>query len=63
MRMVEIRSLDGPNLYRLEPTLRIEVSIGRRRTWFGSRNPGRHALVRLGARVAKRDAPSPVVAL
>ena len=63
MRLVEIRTLDGPNLYRLEPAVRIEVTVGRRRTWYGERLPGRHALVRLGGVVRPSDAPSVVVAL
>jgi cyanophycin synthetase len=63
VRLVEIRSLDGPNIYRLEPAVRIEVAVGRRRTWYGQRLPARHALVRLGAPVRPSDAPSVVVAL
>jgi cyanophycin synthetase len=53
VRLIEIRLLDGPNLYRLEPALKVEVAIGRRRTWFGQREPERHALVRLGATVPR----------
>ena len=49
VRIVEIRLLDGPNVYRLEPTVKVEVGVGRRRTWFGQRLPGTHARVRLGA--------------
>ncbi len=60
MRLVEVRLLDGPNLYRLEPTVRIEVTVGRRRTWYGDRLPARHALVRLGATVPATDAPRAV---
>lgn len=60
MRLVEIRLLDGPNVYRLEPTVKIEVGVGRRRTWFGQRLPGAHARVRLGAPVPSHAAPSPV---
>ena len=63
MRLVEIRLLDGPNLYLLEPAVRVEVVVGRRRTWFGSRMPAKHALVRLGQAVPAKDAPSPVAAL
>ena len=63
MRLVEVRVLDGPNLYRLEPAIRIEVVVGRRRSWYGSRMPGRHSLVRLGAVVRSGDAPSGVVDL
>lgn len=60
MRLVEVRLLDGPNLYRLEPTVRIEVTVGRRRTWYGDRMPGRHALVRLGGVVPASRAPRSV---
>ncbi|MBA2570039.1 MAG: hypothetical protein H0V04_02535 [Chloroflexi bacterium] len=60
MRLVEIRLLDGPNVYRLEPAVKLEVVVGRRRTWYGQRTPGRHASVRLGAVVAARTAPASV---
>lgn len=63
MRLVEIRLLEGPNVYRLEPVVKIEVAIGRRRTWYGQRTPGRHAIVRLGASVPRRDWPSAVEAI
>ncbi|CAN5621947.1 hypothetical protein BH23CHL7_BH23CHL7_16620 [soil metagenome] len=63
MRLVEVRLLDGPNVYRLEPAVKLEISIGRRRTWYGQRSPGRHSVVRLGARVARRDAPAAVLRL
>ena len=60
MRLVEVRLLDGPNLYRLEPAVRIEVAVGRRRTWYGDRIPAKHALVRLGKPVDWNKAPRPV---
>jgi cyanophycin synthetase len=63
MRLVEIRLFEGPNLYRLEPVAKIEVAIGRRRSWYGRREPGGHALVRLAAAVPSRDWPSGVRAL
>jgi len=63
VRLVEIRLLEGPNVYRLEPIAKIEVAVGRRRTWYGQRSPGRHALVRLGAAVPARDWPLDVDAL
>ena len=63
MRLVEIRLLEGPNVYRLEPVAKLEVAVGRRRTWYGQRSPGRHALVRLGAAVPARAWPLPVDAL
>jgi cyanophycin synthetase len=63
VRLVEIRLLDGPNIYRLEPTVKVEVALGRRRTWYGQRKPGRHAVVRLGASVPSKQAPRPVAEL
>ncbi|MEA2677111.1 MAG: cyanophycin synthetase [Chloroflexota bacterium] len=63
MRLVEVRVLDGPNIYLLEPAIRIEVVVGRRRSWYGSRMPEPYALVRLGAVVRPSDAPSSVVAM
>ncbi len=63
MRLVEIRLLEGPNVYRLEPVVKVEVVIGRRRTWYGQRDPGRHALVHLGANVPVRDRPDPIAAI
>lgn len=63
MRLIEIRLLEGPNVYRLEPVVKVEVAIGRRRTWFGQRVPARHALIRLGAAVPKRDWPEPIETL
>lgn len=63
MRLVETRLLDGPNVYRLEPTVKLEVTIGRRRTWYGQRAPERHAIVRLRAPVPASQAPSPIATL
>ncbi len=37
MRLIEIRLLEGPNLYRLQPVVKVEVAIGRTRTWYGDR--------------------------
>jgi len=62
VRLVETRLLEGPNVYRLEPVVKLEVAIGRRRTWYGQRDPGRHALVHLGAAVPAREWPDGVVA-
>jgi len=62
VRLIEVRLLDGPNIYRLEPAVRIEIALGRRRTWYGERSPGRHAVVRLGASVPRGDAPAPIAA-
>jgi cyanophycin synthetase len=63
VRLVETRLLEGPNVYRLEPVVKLEVAIGRRRTWYGQRDPGRHALVHLGAAVPSREWPDGVAAL
>ena len=63
MRLVETRLLEGPNVYRLVPVVKLEVAIGRRRTWYGQRDPGRHALVHLGADVPARAWPDPVAAI
>ena len=62
MRLIEIRLLEGPNVYRLWPVVKVELAIGRRRTWYGQRSPGRHALVRLGATVPPRTWPDGVAA-
>ncbi len=61
--MVEIRLLEGPNVYRLAPVVKLEVAVGRRRTWYGQRDPARHALVWLGATVPARDWPDPIAAV
>ena len=63
MRLVEIRLLEGPNVYRLEPVVKVEIAIGRRRSWYGRRDPERHALVQLGAVVPARDWPAEVASL
>jgi cyanophycin synthetase len=60
VRQVEIRLLEGPNVYRLEPVVKVELAVGRRRTWYGQRSPGRHALVWLGAAVPRREWPGPI---
>ena len=62
MRLVETRLLEGPNVYRLVPVVKLEVAVGRRRTWYGQRDPGRHALVWLGADVPAREWPDAVAA-
>ena len=63
VRLIEIRLLEGPNLYRLEPVVKLEVAIGRRRTWYGRRDPEPHMLVRLAETVPASDLPSRVAAL
>ncbi len=63
MRLVETRLLEGPNVYRLEPVVKLEFAVGRRRTFYGQRDPARHALVHLGAAVPAHDWPDGVVAV
>jgi len=61
--LIEIRLLEGPSVYRLEPVVKLELALGRRRTWYGQRDPGRHALVQLGAAIPSRDWPNPIADL
>jgi len=63
VRLIEIRLLEGPNVYRLMPVVKVEVAVGRTRTWTGSRTPGEGALVRLGRTVLVREWPDPVADL
>jgi cyanophycin synthetase len=63
VRVVEIRLLEGPSVYRLEPVVKVEFAIGRRRTWYGQRLPGRHALVHLGREVPAGEWPDEVASL
>src|SRR3954447_3660760 len=60
VRLIEIRLLEGPNIYRLEPAVKLEVAVGRRRSWYGQRSPGRHAVVRLSQPVPRASAPPPL---
>ena len=63
VRLVEIRLFEGPNVYRLEPVVKLELAVGKRRTFYGQRDPGRHALVRLGAKVPAREWPDGIAAV
>jgi cyanophycin synthetase len=63
MRLVEIRVLEGPSVYRLEPVVKVEVAVGRTRAWRGSRTGGDGGLVRLGRPVPQRDWPDAVTDL
>jgi len=62
MRLLEIRILDGPSVYRLEPTVKVEVAVGRTRSWRGSR-AGSGSLSRLGRSVPAREWPDALVDL
>jgi cyanophycin synthetase len=63
VHLVEIRLLEGPNVYRLEPVVKVEVSVGRHRPWTGERGAGVGHVARLGARVRTRDWPDDVAAV
>jgi len=63
VRLIEIRLLDGPSVYRLEPVVKLEVAVGRRRSWYGPREPAAYNLVRLGAAVPRARWPSEVEAV
>ncbi len=63
VRLIEIRLLEGPNVYRLEPVVKLEVAIGRHRSWYGQRVPPRHALVKLGAAVPAKALPDGIAAI
>ena len=61
VRLVEIRLLEGPNVYRLVPVVKVEVVLGRRRAWHGDRQaPG---VAALGRAVPARDWPDPIMDL
>jgi cyanophycin synthetase len=63
VRLIEIRLLEGPNVYRLEPVVKLEVALGRRRSWYGRRDPEPHMLVRLAASVSAAEVPPRIGAL
>jgi len=60
---MEIRLLEGPNVYRLLPVVKVEVAVGRTRTWRGSRTPADGALVHLARCVPAREWPDAVADL
>src|SRR3990172_6746188 len=60
VRLVEIRLLEGPNIYRLEPAVRIEDVAGRASAWRGSRLPPPAEWVALGRHLALKDVPAEV---
>ena len=63
VRLVETRLLEGPNVYRLAPVVKLELAVGKRRTFYGQRDPGRHALVHLGAAVPARSWPDGIASV
>ncbi len=63
MRLIEIRLLEGPNVYRLEPVVRVELAVGRAHVWQGGRSDEDRALVHLGRTVPTREWPDPIADL
>ncbi len=63
MRLIEIRLLEGPNVYRLLPVVKVEAAIGRTRAWSGSRTPDGAALVQLARVVPPRAWPDAIADL
>ena len=63
MRLIEVRLLEGPNVYRLQPVVKVDVAVGRTRAWKGSRTPDDGALVHLARPVPVRGWPDPVADL
>ena len=57
---MEIRLLEGPNVYRLLPVVKVEIAVGRTRAWRGSRTPADGALVHLARAVPAREWPDAV---
>ena len=60
VRLVEIRLLEGPNVFRLEPAVKVEIALGRRRTWHGARLPRDGSEARIGAVIGRTDWPDEV---
>jgi cyanophycin synthetase len=63
VRLVEIRLLEGPNVYRLLPVVKVEVAVGRTHAWRGARDGGDGVLVQVARTVPARDWPYPVTDL
>ena len=63
VRLVEIRLLEGPNLYRLEPAVKVEVAVGAEEAWHGERDPAEGVAVRLWANVPPSRRPASVARL
>ncbi len=63
MRLVEIRLLEGPNLYRLEPAVKVEVAVGAVGAWHGERDADEGVASRLWANVPPSRRPRSVARL
>lgn len=62
MRLIETRLYEGPNLYRLEPVIKLEVAVGRTRAWKGARDAD-GLIAHAAAPVPVREWPDAVVDL
>ena len=63
MRLVEIRLLEGPNLYRLEPAVKVEVAVGAKEAWHGERDADEGVATRLWANVPPSRRPAGIARL
>jgi len=63
VRLVEIRLLEGPNLYRLEPAVKVEVAVGAEEAWHGERDAVEGVATRLWANVPPSRRPAEVARL
>ena len=63
VRLVEIRLLEGPNLYRLEPAVKVEVAVGAEEAWHGERDAAEGVATRLWANVPPSRRPADVARL
>jgi cyanophycin synthetase len=63
VRLVEIRLLEGPNLYRLEPAVKVEVAVGAEEAWHGQRDADEGVATRLWANVPPSRRPASVARL
>ena len=63
VRLVEIRLLEGPNLYRLAPVVKVEVSLGDEVAWHGERDAAEGIATRLWADVPAAERPPRVAHL
>jgi cyanophycin synthetase len=63
VRLIEIRLLEGPNLYRLEPAVKVEVAVGAEGAWHGERDAAEDVATWLWADVPPRERPAEVARL
>jgi cyanophycin synthetase len=63
VRLVEIRLLEGPNLYRLEPAVKVEVAVGAGGAWHGERDAAEGVASRLWVNVPPSRRPTEIARL